>query len=315
MRRVAAIATLAVGMLLFTGCSSSSMDSSSGPAGFPPVTQDFAADGSESALFAAESQMPVDRQVIVTGEMSLTVDQPIDAAEEAVSIVQAAGGHVDSRYEEPGSDTIRASAHLTLRIPASALDQTITSLKKLGTVNRVQLSATDVTQQAQDMDARITALETSVDRLLDLMSRASDTTDLITIEQALSERQANLESMQSQRKNLADQVSLSTLNLDLVTAGTVPTAGPQNFWTGLVAGWNALVAAGAGLLIVIGVALPWLAVAAVVGVGIWLLVRHLSRRKKAGTPTPPATPTPPTAPLPATALPAAPGTVSTPSAD
>lgn len=287
MKRTVTIAALAVGMLLFTGCGSAPMGSSSSVPGSPEIGQNFgdmATDsfgGQAGGSFPAESQVPQDRQVITTAEMSLTVDQPIDAAEEAVSIIQAVGGHVDSRYEVPGSDTVTASAHLTLRVPAKALDATMASLKKLGTVNRVQSSATDVTQQAQDIDARISALETSVDRLLTLMSSATDTSDLITIEQALSERQANLESMQAQRKSLADQVSLSTLNLDLVTAGTVPTAGPQNFWTGLIAGWNSLVAAGAGVLIGIGVALPWLAVLAVVLGGIWVLVRRLGRRRRA----------------------------------
>lgn len=299
MRRIVAFTALALGMVLFAGCSASSMDSSAESGGSARL-QGLADSAESSVPFAADSQVTEDRQVITTGELSLTVDEPIEAAEDAVAVVQAAGGHVDSRYEEPGSDTHSASAHLTLRIPASALDATMASLKKLGTVNRVQLSATDVTQQAQDLDARITALETSVDRLLALMSAATDTSDLITIEQALSERQANLEAMQSQRDNLADQVSLSTLSLELVTAGTVPAAGPQNFWTGLVAGWNALVAAGAGLLIGLGVALPWLALLALVAGGIWWFVRLRIRRRRADgdstSPTGPPTAGAPTAP-------------------
>jgi len=66
---------------------------------------------------------------------------------------------------------------LTLRIPADELDRTVADLKELGTVNFVSLNAADVTRQSQDLDARITALQTSVDRLLALMAAATSTPD------------------------------------------------------------------------------------------------------------------------------------------
>ncbi|WP_162942817.1 DUF4349 domain-containing protein [Cryobacterium soli] len=230
---------------------------------------------------AAGDAASTDRSVITTGSVSVTVEDPIGAAEDAVTIVEEAGGRVDSRTENPRTENQPASANLSLRIPAGDLDRTLDELRALGTVNYVSLNASDVTQQSQDLDARITALSTSVDRLLALMTQATSTTDLVAIEGELSTRQAELESMRSQRDYLSDQVEYSTVSLELYSTGTVAPGAPDNFWTGIVAGWDTLVAALGGLLVGIGFALPWLAILAVFGGIVFLIVRLFTRKGKA----------------------------------
>ncbi|TFD10304.1 DUF4349 domain-containing protein [Cryobacterium sp. TMT1-66-1] len=221
------------------------------------------------------------RDVITTGSLSITATDPVKASESAVTITEQAGGRVDSRSENPATDVQPASANLTLRIPSDELDRTLAELKKLGTLNFVTLTAQDVTQQSQDLDARITALTTSVDRLLALMASATTTADLISIESALSSRQGELESLQSQRDYLADQIDYSTVQLELVAEGTVAASGPDTFWSGIIVGWTALVTALGGLLVGLGVALPWLVLLAIVGTIVLLIVRMFARRRKA----------------------------------
>jgi hypothetical protein len=169
-----------------------------------------------------------------------------------------------------------------LRIPADDLDRTLAELKKLGTVNFLTLNAADVTQQTRDIDARITSLKTSVDRLLALMATAKDTSDLIALESALSSRQAELQSLQSQRDYLSDQIDYSTITLELFSEGTVAPPQPGTFWDGIVAGWNALIATIGGVLVGLGFILPWLAALGVVG-AIVLLILWVSTRKRKAT--------------------------------
>ena len=282
MKRISVVA-LAIAVLLLAGCSAqgastsgsgpSSSDSSGGVVGAPqPVSPDSAVkDGTTGEIKSSN------RDVITTGSVSITVDDPIKSAQDAVMITEQAGGRIDSRNENPATPNQPASATLTLRIPSDELDRTLAELKKLGTVNFVSLNASDITQQTTDLDARITSLKTSVDRLLTLMQQATNTTDLIAIESALSARQSELEGLQSQRDYLSDQVDFSTISLDLYSTGTVAPGSPDSFWTGIVAGWNALVAALGGALIGIGFVLPWLlalgAVAAIVLLIVWLSTR------------------------------------------
>jgi hypothetical protein len=273
-------------MILLAGCTSNSGSSSPGNIAAPQqngTAQDGVARGAEpgtgkSAASSAELLSSSSRDVVTTGTMSLTVADPIKASSSAERTVTAAGGRVDSSTEKPATDGEKAGATLVLRIPSEKLTPTLDALKKLGTLNSLSLKADDVTSQVKDVGARITALQTSVDRLLDLMSRASTTADLISIESTLSDRQAQLDSLKAQKSALDDQVELSTITLELHAAGTVATPAPATFFSGLGTGWDALVAAGSGLLVVLGVLLPWLAVAAVLAAAAWWIVRATRRR-------------------------------------
>ncbi len=278
MKRISLVA-VAVAVLLLAGCSAqgastsgSSSDLSSSDASGGVVAPDSAVKSGTTGEIMSST-----RDVITTGSVSITVGDPIKAAQDAVLITEQANGRVDSRTENPATPNQPASANLTLRIPADQLDHTLAELKKLGSVNYVSLNASDITQQTKDLDARIKSLTTSVDRLLALMQQATNTTDLITIEGALSARQADLEGLQSQRNYLSDQVDYSTISLNLYSTGTVAPGSPDNFWTGIVAGWNALVGTLGSALIGIGFALPWIialgAVAAIVFLIVWLSTR------------------------------------------
>jgi len=286
MKRTLAATAVVLAALLLSGCTSSGTIGSPGPpisggtdsgeVGGQPAP-DKGVDG--GGVTGGGDVVVRDRDVVTTGSVSITVKDPIASAQSAVTITEQAGGRIDSRTETPSVDGQPASANLVLRIPADELDRAVTELKKLGTVNRVSINASDITAQTRDIDARITSLRTSVDRLLALMSKATDTTDLIAIEGALSQRQSELEGLQSQRDYLADQVDFSTIRLDLYAVGTVPPPQPGNFWDGIAAGWTALVVALGGALVTIGFLLPWLAVLGIVG-GVVLLIVWLSTRKR-----------------------------------
>ncbi|TAM66163.1 MAG: DUF4349 domain-containing protein [Microbacteriaceae bacterium] len=298
------LGALSIGVLALSGCTAGGSSGSTGtlqggaPQGGvrqvepqPGTAQD--ASGSGAAKGAASDPNALDaqaqnRSVITTGTVSLTVEAPVTAASDATRIVDSAGGRVDAMTEQPGTPGQRASATLTLRIPSAKLDATLAELKKLGTVNSVTTSAQDVTTQVKDVNARITALQTSVNRLLELMSKATSTADLIAIESSLTQRQADLDSLISQQNYLKDQVSLATITLELHAPGTVAAAGPDNFFSGLAAGWNALLVAGGAFLVFLGVALPWLVLIAVIGGIVRGGIRLAGRGRRAKSQTPPA---------------------------
>ncbi|GAA0997471.1 hypothetical protein GCM10009563_19820 [Subtercola frigoramans] len=250
-------------------------------------------------------------QVITTGSITLIADDPAATADQAVTIVEAAGGHVDNRSESQGNSggpgiimpldsvdpmgTVQgksssmsegqagARADLTLRIPNAQVTEVVDALKKLGTVGSVSISSTDVTTQVADVKARITALQTSVDRLLDLLTKATTTTDLIALESALSQRQAELDGLKAQSSALADQVQYASVTLTITSHSVLATGAPNDFWGGLAAGWSSLVAGVAGGLVVLGIALPWLLVMALVAAIVLLVIRFARRRSRTTT--------------------------------
>jgi hypothetical protein len=291
-RPVVITAVVLAATLSLAGCAAGAASSagpaigstSSGSSGSAAVQPDAAprlVEGTATSGDAASKTSTVDRSVIVTGTVTVTTEAPVAAAARAVTIVEAAGGRVDARTENDAANGDRGSATLTLRIPAAKLSATLDALKKLGRADRVSIDSADVTTETQDLDARITALRATIARLLQLESTATDTTNLIAIETAIGDRQGELESLEAQQRGLDDQVSMSTITLDLRSDAAAPPIKPADFWSGLGTGWKAFAGFWAGALVGLGVAIPWLVLIAF-GVAVVLVAARIARRRAAG---------------------------------
>ena len=277
---------VAVSALALIGCGS---DSATGSESSPPVAPSVAMEGpmagdaAATKGFQAESRTQAarqgDRKEVVTGGVNVTASDPIGAARDATAKVESLQGRVDDRTEQPGTDNTTPSSSLTVRVPADKTDQFIDDLRDIGRVTSVSLSKNDVTMQVDDLDARIKALQTSVDRLRALISSATNTADLIEAEKAVSDRQGELDSLTAQQRRLDDQIALSTLNIQFTTEDATPSTGPDNFWDGIVSGWNSLISWIGGAIVWIGSALPWVAFLAIVVGVLWLIRLALRRRR------------------------------------
>jgi hypothetical protein len=288
-RRFLGTAAAALALAMLAACSGSGTDSGgaeSGAGGGVGVAEP-AGPGSPEA---APGEAGPDRQVVTTAIASLAVKDPADGAQRVSELAESAGGRVDERREQAASGTDGGAADLVLRVPSDALTGVLADLEDLGDIENVSVSRSDVTTTAVDLDARISALRTSVTRLQALMDGAATTEALLAAEKALSERQEELESLQSQRALLADQVELSTLTVHLRPFGVTPPGGPDGFLDGLGTGWRALVSVlGAGV-IALGVLLPWLAVGGLVAAAVLAVVRLARRRTAVSAPVPPVPP-------------------------
>lgn len=246
-------------------------------------------EGSGSGVSAdeAEAGAPAEsidsnRHVITTARATIVVDDPSASAEDLAARTQERGGHVDQRRERAGDDgATRAS--LTVRVPAEALDAFLAELDELGEVTERSQSAQDVTGTVRDLDARIGALEVSIDRLEGIMAEAGNSTELLEAEEMLSERQGELESLIAERNALGEQVEMSTLEVELIAAEDRAVE-PGGFLGGLQSGWNALLGFVNVLFVALGALLPWLIVLALPGFLLYRLLRKRARRRAASRP-------------------------------
>jgi hypothetical protein len=292
-RPLAVVAALLLGGALLAGCSASSGDlaSVSEDAGgaVSEVAEggvaDAAGDVSSGIAPGDETVAAAEREIVTTGSVTVVADDPAVAADAVADLAESAGGRVESRRQSEPEGDARASAELTIRVPATQTTATVDALDQVGEVRDLSIEAVDVTGTARDLDARVDALTTSVERLRTLMGDAATTADLLAAEQELTTRQAELESLQSQRAALTDQVSMSTLHVTVVEVVPTERLTPGGFLGGLQNGWNALLTTLNGLVVVLGALLPWLVVAGVVLLLVrWVLRRFRRRAQDGGTP-------------------------------
>ncbi|RVX43117.1 uncharacterized protein DUF4349 [Nonomuraea polychroma] len=235
-----------------------------------------------------------ERQVIYTGSMTVRVKKVAAAVEQAKQIVTAAGGYLSKEESSSASDS-RDSATLEFKIPPTGYASVLARLgKELGMQLSMKQATQDVTLKVADVNSRLKSAEQSLESLRSLLKRADTIGQVLEVEREISAREADLESLQAQQKELAAQVSMATLTLRLAGPVAVveePEEEPAGFLGGLKAGWNALVSFTKAVLTVLGALLPW----TIVALPLVALLSYLIRRNRARRPT---APTPPPGPRP-----------------
>jgi len=220
----------------------------------------------------ATGEQNADREVIYTGTMVIRAGDAPDAADQAKDIADRHDGYLASSTAELEGDR---EVRVSLRVPSEAFDAVMAELAELGTVESREIDSQDVTDQVVDLQGRLENAQTSADRLRDLLVDAQQITNIITIEERLTQRETEIEALTGQLEVLEDQVTLATVDVTF-TEGDVPAVSDDvpgflaALRSGVVALGNvALVAAAA-----VGFALPFVPLVLVA----WWLVRWVRRR-------------------------------------
>jgi uncharacterized coiled-coil protein SlyX len=260
-----------IGTLFLTACGSSttSMGMSDSSISSVPATGDM----------MVENKVSIDRSIIKTSSLTIRVKNVEKSIIEAQDLATQFEGRIDdsSQYKNPGSED-SLSANLTIRVPSANLEKALEAFKGLGDVESSSISATDVTMQKVDLDARIAALNTSIERFKQLISSATNTSDLIAAETALAERQAELDSLTAQLKYLSEQVDMSVIYLALLPNDSFSAIKPIGFFAGIEKGFVALLNAAANLTSILGYFIPWI-IAILVIVAIFKLISRIRRNR------------------------------------
>ncbi|QYJ03995.1 DUF4349 domain-containing protein [Nocardioides panacisoli] len=289
------LVTLAAGVLLTAGCGGAdSADQAAAPAveraeapaedGDARALQDGAvedaagsADQSAASGKAAEPSDPQQRSVIATGTVSLESDDVAAARFEVQKVLDTHGGTVSQEETTTGEDGALATARMVLRIPSEEFADATAALEEVATLTSSTYGEEDVTTQVIDVAARIRAQDKSVRRIEALLAEAEDLRTVMSIEQELSRRQGELDSLKSQQEWLADQTDLATLTVHLERSEEPEEDETERagFLGGLTNGWDSFVAAASGTAAVLGFLLPWLALGALLaGAGWWVRGRR-----------------------------------------
>lgn len=219
---------------------------------------------------------PLSRSVISTGEITVRAADIDRARTEAMRLVGVWGGIVADEKTTSDRRGRAQESTLTLRVPSPRFSEALTALGRLGKVEQQSRSSEDVTTQVIDNDARVRAADRSIRTVEDLLARATKLGEVISIESDLARRQADLDSLKSQQKWLADQTSLSTVTVTLTRDAPrlAPKTDAHGFLAGLARGWHALGGATVALLTLIGAVLPFVVLLVLLGVPVWLLRRR-----------------------------------------
>ena len=178
------------------------------------------------------------RSIIRNGQIDLEVSSVVDTFEQISGIAVAAGGFVaDSGFRGRDEDQ---SATMTLRVPADRFEQVLADLRELAVeVNNVSTSAQDVTGEVTDLQSALRNLQAVEQQYLELLSRANEIGDVLTVQDRLNQVRYEIEQVQG-RIHLLDRLAeMATLSVSLrphvaevveAEPGTGPLAEARRAW-------------------------------------------------------------------------------------
>ena len=180
------------------------------------------------------------QKLILTADMELETQDLDELTSVLLQKVKAYNGYVQSSsFYNRGESTRIYSA--TIRIPSASYASFLEEIKGAGNTLRYSESVQDVTDSYMDTQARLSSLRAQYDKVLEFYDKAEDISDLMSVEQRLSELQYEIEYLEARIRNYDLLVDYSTLNLS-VTETKVYTPVKTNFFTRLgrsfLNGWN-----------------------------------------------------------------------------
>jgi hypothetical protein len=222
----------------------------------------------------------VDRKIVRTGALELTVQNPAEAAEKIRFIAESMGGYLESAQIGGTKDAPFAS--LTIRVPAAQFEAAKAGIRKLAArVDNETIGAQDVTRQYVDMEARIRNLRAEEAQYLTIMKSAYKVDDLLQVSEKLSEVRGEIEQQQAEFQTLSKQVETVAITVTMRALADAQVFGLN--WRPLyqlkVAARNGLdaladfAATMTGVLFYLPVVLAWTVTLFFTGLFGWRLIR------------------------------------------
>lgn len=155
------------------------------------------------------------------------------------------GGYVDEDNQSTNSDANRKEYNLKISIPAKYFDFLVDSVSaSADKIDSKNISVTDVTTRYIDIKTRLDNKKILENRYLELLKRGTKISDLLEIENKLTEIRSDIESTQGQLNYLNKQVAYSSLEITFYTQHVEKadkgTGLGYKLKTALANGWNIL---------------------------------------------------------------------------
>lgn len=193
-----------------------------------PASEEFSSDKAANVGDISKPLNPGERLVIRDASLGIETEDVQAADQKIRDMVAARGGYVLSSSVS-GSDA-DIVIYLSLKVPSADLDAVLSEIEVLSHKVRYRnMSGSDVTTEYIDLEGRLTSLEASRDRMLELLKKAEKIEDAVAVNQALTDVQGQIESVTGQMRYLRQSAALSTLNVELYPIPLIPVVDPDSW--------------------------------------------------------------------------------------
>jgi len=154
------------------------------------------------------------KKIIKDGNISVKTSD-INLSKKGINdLLKKLNAYYESEDLQNNDQTI--SYNLKIRVPAENFEKLILSIENgKDEIKSKSIQARDVTEEFIDVETRLANKREYLKRYKELLSKASTVKDILAIEENIRTLQEEIESKEGRLKYLSDQVSFSTLDINL----------------------------------------------------------------------------------------------------
>ena len=161
--------------------------------------------------------MPEDRKRVYSGFCQLRVESVEKTKNRIFSIAEQSGGYVESSYSDK----------IIIRVPAERFSEVFSTILGLGEVIDKTIETYDVTENFQDLTARLAIAEKTRERLYKLLEETDDVEERFRILKEIRRLTDEIESIKQNLEMIKKQISLSRITVGLIARLAQQPAGKE----------------------------------------------------------------------------------------
>lgn len=228
-----------ISMLMLSACSSASRDAITAPSEAPAAMPEYGAPLAEESggknevgtnYDAAGQQAQIERVVLKSAEITISVANPKDSMKEISAIASRLGGFVVNSYtwkeQDYSSGRSYDKATVTIRVPSEKLDSTLAEIRAMsangteGVISESQ-SGQDVTSDFVDSESRLRNLQAAEAQLVKLMENTTDLQYTMEVFRELTNIRGQIEVLQGHINYLKEAADLSSIAITFVAEASL----------------------------------------------------------------------------------------------
>lgn len=227
-RRLLPVCVLMLLALALVACGGQRSATSEESAPMPAAEGDFYSTGSAGVaeVMPAEApsamadtanlaQVPQERLIIRTADMTIVVTDTEATMDQIAQMVEGADGWVVSSNVYQASETAK-SGYLTVRVPAEGFQSFLDAVSALSVeVTSLSTSGQDVTEEYVDLSSQLANLEATADRVRNFLDEARTTEEALAVNTELSRLEGEIQVIKGRMQYLDQSSAFSSVTINL----------------------------------------------------------------------------------------------------
>jgi hypothetical protein len=208
------------------------------------VQYDIALSALSSKPVSSSNSIDTTKKITKEGNIRFATADVVKARKDIINAVQHAGGYIAEDNESKDEGSGSKEYVLKVRIPAKNFDFLVDTISSnADKIDSKNINIKDVTTEYIDTKTQVANKKRLEQTYLGLLNKAARMSDVLQIEEKITEIQSDIESTEGQLNYLVKQVAYSSLDITFYNRGTLAESDNRfgyKFRIALIGGWDVL---------------------------------------------------------------------------